>query len=405
MARCDHAVRAAAFHAWDRASLSELVTAARLGTGRYGTVVECAPGWPGCAAKIVLAKTWRARRQAYREHVVGLLQSLLLLERVTPHFPWHYGAELRATAPPASQLSIVLFMERYPTSLPDGAASLLTTAAAWGTLLFQLAQAAVALALIFGVVQNDAYPRNALVRPCACTTVVYDVAGTRYALRAPFLAVLTDYGISSGDLVVAPSVPEVAFGQAATVRVAACNLPRVRGRFAFVQPQAHVLSYRDLPVYARDLSMLLKWPSTAEQLPRAPLAVHLWSQAALHRLDGMAAALEVPAGLLLAFHAAFAPPLLASYRLDFARAPPASVPTDFALRLTLRDELLEKAERALRQAQVEEATWATAAAPDRERQTTHVSVEAPATPQGPSVAPPDAPGAALLRRPAGHAST
>lgn len=353
-------MREAAFRAWDRGALVEPRLAPRLGVGRYGTVVECAGGWPGCAAKVLLARTWHARRQAYREHVVGLLQSILLLERVTPHFPWHYGAELSVTGTPDLQLSVVLFMERYPSSLPDAAPQLLTTPDAWAVLLFQLAHAATTLAAIFGVVQNDAYPRNALVRPCARTAVVYDVAGQRYVTRAHFVAVLTDYGIASGELVVAPTAPEVvAADHGARSRLAASAVSAARGRFAAVKPTAHVLAYRDLPIYARDLAMLLKWPAIGDLLPAPPAPVHLWAQGALLQLDRAADALEAPGGLLASFHEIFAEAHLARYGIrGGVRAAPATTPADFTLRLEAREGSLAQAQQALAQAQAEDEAWA-----------------------------------------------
>ena len=343
----EHAVRAAAFAAWDRTALVDPAVAAQLGAGRYGTVVACAPGWPGCAAKRLVARSWRSRRQAYREHVVGLLQSLLLLRRVTPHFPWHYGAEVFAVPP--AQLGVVLFMERYPQALVEAAPALLATPAAWVALLFQLGHAAVALATLFGVVQNDAYPRNALVRPGPPTRTVYEVGGRRYAVHAAFLAVLTDYGIASGELLAAPQVPEVAYGNGRLQ-----GAPAVRGRYAFVQPEAHVLAYRDLPIFARDLGTLLKWPTTGDRLPPAPWAVRLWAVAALHRLDLAAAALDAPAGLLAVFHEIFAPAFLRGYGLAAAVAP-CTAPPDFVLDLGLRAELLASAREALVRVQALEA--------------------------------------------------
>jgi len=356
----EHALRKAAFLAWDRKTLIDPIVAPILGSGRYGTVVDCCPGWPGCAAKVIMAKSWRARREAYREHVVGLLQSLLLLERVTPHFPWHYAAELTTTAPPDLQLSVVLFMERYPSSLLQGAQEFLSKPDTWATLLFQLSHAATALAVIFGVVQNDTYPRNALVRPLTSSRIVYDVDGCRYSVRADFLAVLTDYGISSGDLVAAPVVPEVAFGKASDSRLTANPVPAIRGQFAFLRPTAHVLAYRDLPVYARDISMLFKWPMLVDSAPKAPLSVHLWSLAALHRLDRAAASLDTSAGLLKVFHEVFAPAFLKLYQLRSVTEAPIRATADYVLRPDARSFLLDRANQALIQAREDEASWAAA---------------------------------------------
>ena len=112
----DFEARRSAFSRWRCAPLGEL-----LGSGRYASVYACGEG---AAAKVMdlSGKSRRSRMQAYREHVVSIMQTLLLLQGVTLHFPFHYGLTVAVAKP---GLSLTLFMERFSGNLLE------TAGAAW----------------------------------------------------------------------------------------------------------------------------------------------------------------------------------------------------------------------------------------------------------------------------------
>jgi len=149
------AAREAAFRAWRCAPVGEL-----LGSGKYGSVFACGAG---AAAKVMdlSGKSRHARMQAYREHVVSIMQTLLLLHGATPHFPFHYGLTVAVAE---LGMSLTLFMERFDGNLLEKAAAALGDAAGWVHLAFQLLHGCLCLAAVFGVVHNDLYPRNVLLR-------------------------------------------------------------------------------------------------------------------------------------------------------------------------------------------------------------------------------------------------
>ena len=318
----DHDRRLAGFHAWTETPLQE-----RIGSGKYGEVFVS-----GAAAAKRLDLRGRSRgsrRQAFREHVVGLLQTLLLLERATPHLPWHYGA--RFDVEPEG-LGLSLFMERFDLSL---AAAAPLPQDAWRPLLFQLLHAVGCLSFVFGVSHNDAYPRNILLRRYATPRRVrYEVFGRPYEVEAPFLAAVTDYGIASGELLGAPGAPEVA---------SKGPLIAPGPRFSVVPPREHILRY-DLPPYSRDAYTLLKLPVYgSSEVPPAPLEERLWGLWALSRVDaGDFTRRSAPLRLLEEL---------------FPAAPHGAAPA-FRLAPDLRQRLLPRACELLKAAALEDAAWA-----------------------------------------------
>ena len=251
-----HRQRRFALKTWRPGERGELV-----GEGKYGQVYRCGPG--AVAKDLDVARRSR-REQAYREHVVGLLQTLLVLSRVTPHLPLHYGALW-------GQRRMELHMEAFDVSL-DRAGACLVDEEAWVSLFFQVWSALLALAFVFGVAHNDLYPRNVLLRAAPATApVCYEVLGRRYKVPLPFFAALTDFGVASCP-----------WGGEHAVRPSPLGAPPDLGS---LPPSRHVLQY-DLPVFARDPYSLLKWAAFPNRsLPTAPSKVVGWARAGLTRLD------------------------------------------------------------------------------------------------------------------------
>jgi len=290
--------RVAAFHRWRCAPLGEV-----LGQGRYGLVRRC--GESGVAKVIDLAKKSRgSRRQAFREHVVGVLQSILLVRRVTPHLPFHYGS--RTSLCELGGMGFVLFMERFEGNLQELAKEVLGAPRDWVCMAFQVLHGCLALALSFGIVSNDLYPRNVLVRrlpkdaSSSSRALTYLVDGVPYVLpQVSFLAATTDYGVASGQLVGAAEVPEV-FAKTEKVR-------REGTGFALVPPTAHVLQYDPpLPPFSRDPYALLKWLCYGQRgLPPTPLPVRLWALDAMTHMDGRLQDFRDPEAQATLFHHLF----------------------------------------------------------------------------------------------------
>jgi hypothetical protein len=353
----DHDARTDLFATWREAPLGEL-----LGRGRYGEVFRAGTA----AAKRMELGSERSRgsrRQAYREHVVGLLQSLLLLQRVTPHLPWHYGASLSA-APGA--FGVTLHMELFETTLPAAAPSVLVAPRCWVQLLFQLLQASAALVQTFGVCHNDAYPRNVLLRRCRRQRVAYELEGRSFVLCVDFLAALTDYGIASGELLGAPLAPEVAASKAlpssSSSSYGGGGGGGGRTTFAFVAPERHILHY-EVPPFSRDAYTLLKWAVYgAEELPAAPLNVRAWALLGTNRLDAEAARFAERAALPRFVAGLYDAGRLAAFGLGDVLEPPLrslSPPEAFCLRADAAKVLLPRALQALEIARREEEQWMT----------------------------------------------
>ena len=287
------AARARDFYAWRAGEPQE-----RVGSGKYGRV------YGSGRTSVLKESVTRAGlcKQAFREHVMGLLQTLLVLQSCTPHLPVHYGAAIAAGG---SRMRGYMYMERFEGSLLDFGARLCTEMD-WLSLLFQLFVTLVALALLFGVTHNDAYPRNILINSRArAPRVVYRVQEKSYALPWSFMAALTDFGIASTPVLMGNrSAPEV------SERLKALEPPR---DLASTAPRHHVLAYKSLPVFSRDAYTVLQWTCFAHRgLPAAPPAVRLWARSSLQLLDEIRESLEEAAGLARFFHAIFASGWLAT---------------------------------------------------------------------------------------------
>ena len=302
--------RAEKFRAWQESSLTELV-----GRGNYSRVYATSGGLAAAKVAELPHVSRSARRQAFREHVISLLQTLLVLKRASFFFPLHYGVQLStgadrgepSMARTAAAAELTLFMESFPGALPQLAPRVLLTqerkeraSGRWLALAFQLMHAVLAMSISFGISHNDLYPRNVLVRPLpeGCDVVFETVVeGVSYRLVLPFLAVVTDYGVASGQLLGGKQEPEVCRS------LEELQVPR---NFALRPPSAHILQYRGLPAFSRDPWVLLKWLCyPCAELPTQPWGLRLWALDALKRLEAQLSDFSSARAQLPLFHHIF----------------------------------------------------------------------------------------------------
>ena len=338
-----HPSRRRRYETWQEAPTQSL-----LGAGKYAQVFRAGPG---AAVKVVQlqASSRHARRQAFREHVVGLLQTLLLAARATPHLPWHFGTTFSLSP----RRAVALHMELFEETLERAGAVVLETPSLWLALIFQVLHACAALGDVFGVTHNDAYPRNVLLRRCPEQTTTYELGGGVVAFRSPFLAALTDFGIASGELLGAPLAPEVAALKGlASARPTSEPAPR-----AFLPPDRHVLHYALRPE-ARDFYTVLGWTTFGHDgLPPPPLNVRAWALQATRLLDAEQASSSRPAqgGLARFMMRLYDARRLHSLGLAGALAPPAA--PRFSLAEDAREQLLPAALAAMEAARASDRQW------------------------------------------------
>ena len=272
---------------------------AEIGRGKYGRVLLCGDE---AVVKVLNAENgkraaWRRVKQSYREHVLGIIQSLMVTRSMTPHLVMHFGASV---VPSPGRCSISLYMERFEGSLEAAGEALLRSAQDWRGLLFQVTSAMATLAVLLQVVQNDLYPRNILFKrlPAECHAV-YDIFGKGYSLATSTLFAITDFGICGSPLL------DSRLACSPEVHVP----PQARPKdFGLWHAPHHVLSYPDLPPYSRDAYLAFKWPVyRSRHLPPAPEDVKAWATDALTFLDLHAEAFNKPEGLLRLLHHAFVP--------------------------------------------------------------------------------------------------
>ncbi len=287
------------FHDWRGASPA----GASVGKGNYGTVFKCGDG---AVVKVVneVRKSTGAAKLAFREHVMSLLQSVLVLRRHTPHLPLHYGLE--ASHGPPKSLSLKLYLEAFDCSLDAAPSDSLAEPGDWVALLFQVASAVLCVARLLEVCHNDLYPRNVLLRRGHCR-FRYDHFGAKHELSWHSLAVLTDFGVCSGPLLGSRAGPEVKRTPVA---------PRSVVPFGQQPPGLHVLNHTYLPPYSRDPYLLFKWGAfRCKGLPRAPGAVEGWCRAVLAHMDQHQADFSKPCATQAVFELAFSPKALSAHGL------------------------------------------------------------------------------------------
>lgn len=298
--------RVRSFDAWMTCDL-----AGEIGRGNYSKVFLTTD----CSAAAKVAAYPRAslstRKQAFREHVVSLLQTLLVLRRVTPFHPLHYGSAFDASGTP----SLTMYMESFEGSLEVLGAQVLASPVDWAKIAFQVCHGTLALSLLFEVTHNDLYPRNILVRRLPeATRVSLAVEGVAYDLELASLAVVTDYGIASGPCL-GCELPEVSSGLN--------RLQTMPAWFAPTPLKEHVLVYAQLPAYARDPFVILKGLLYApgSELPVPPLSVKLWGLDALRRMVAALGDFSEPRAQLRLFHHLFHEDNLRAFKLEALTAP------------------------------------------------------------------------------------
>jgi serine/threonine protein kinase len=298
----DNNDRVKRFYAWRKGELG-----AAIGKGNYGTVFRCGDG---AVVKVVgdVRKSSGSAKLAYREHVMSLLQSVLVLRHHTPHLPLHYGLEATQTGPKA--LSMSLYLEAFDCSLDASPVECLVRPNDWVALIFQVSSAVLCVAKLLDVCHNDLYPRNVLVRRYPgghSHRICYNHFGLRHEVWWHSLTVLTDFGVCSSPLLASRGGPEVK----RTPVVSRGVVP-----FGRQPPSAHVLNHTYLPPFSRDFYMLFKWGAfKTKGLPRAPESVALWCRAALDYLDKHQPAFTKPQATLRAFECVFSPSSLATHSL------------------------------------------------------------------------------------------
>lgn len=313
-----------------------------IGSGKYGKIYLC-----GSSLEAVLKETWTSGKkpssckQAFREHVIAILQTLLVLDAQTPHLPLHYGACINACR---GQMQGHMYMEKFDGSLQDLGHVCLLHAVDWAALAFQLMYSLVVLSELFHLVHNDLYPRNVLIScDVAAPAVRYRVDGRLYSVPWRHFAALTDFGIaSSGELLGCRSVPEVAD------RLVSSPPDE---HFGDEAPTKHILRYVSLPAFSRDAYTLFKWIRfPTKSLPPPPCTVRRWAAACLRLMDETREELAEPSGLRAIFHTIFGQEWMTQHELPpFAVADDDDGDADFALRANSAQKasLLLRAEAAL----------------------------------------------------------
>lgn len=290
--------RVAAFAAWSEPDgpLGRL-----LGRGKYGAVYAVR----GAAVKVQRVEgpladrsspQWRRLRQAYREHVLGVVQSLLVANRVTPHVVMHFGAQLR---PGPHACDVRMYMEAFDGSLDGkGAAELLTDDRSFRGMALQVTQGLAALAECLRLVHNDLYPRNILYRRTPARDADYQVCGRSYWLRGSCaLYAITDFGLAGTPLLQSQE------GNYPDMRPPQVD---VGTPFGTLSAPRHVLCYRKLPPFSRDLYALFRSvarPFSGSPVP--PAETRRWAAGVLRALDSGVPDTSGPEGVAEVLELAF----------------------------------------------------------------------------------------------------
>lgn len=275
------AARVDGFRRWERGPVGIV-----LGSGKYGTVFKVEHG----AMKESTIKRDKTSlvKQLHREHISGILQSLLVFNKVTPHLPVHFGFHFV----PSPEGAITRFyMEEFHGSLASLASQILFTPRDWHVTAFQIISPLTVLANVFLVSHNDLYPRNVLVNRIEFTrNVTYQIGAHTYSVPWPFMLALTDFGLSSSTVLGGTTLPELAMG------LAPSTLPK---RFGSQPSQRHILYYKELPQFSRDMYTLLKWFAfPMKTFPRPPPVVKNWATRSLEWIDERQQDLKDPQPLL-----------------------------------------------------------------------------------------------------------
>lgn len=266
----------------------------QIGKGKYGTVYSI-----GDAYVLKRSSTSRQRghmcRQAFREHVIGILQTIAVLEGCTPHLPIHYAVRIGVND---KSMRGDMYMEKFSGSLHDFSGACLRNSSEWICLAFSILHSCITLAHLYGICHNDLYPRNVLISPkVQLTSVVYLCDNVLYDLDWPFFAAVTDFGVSTSSILMGEQMfPEVMKGQAHCI---------ASPNFGRKPPENHILKYKNLPIFSRDLYTVLKWFKYSSSLPAPPPSIQQWATISLELLDNTSHRLHTFEGTMRIFNQIF----------------------------------------------------------------------------------------------------
>jgi serine/threonine protein kinase len=296
-------IRAENFFLWKKG-----LKGLKIGKGSYGTVFRSGEG---AVVKEIEAtkKTPSGIKLAYREHVMSILQSFLVLEGHTPHLPLHYGVETSPIGP--DLLSFHFYLEAFDCSLEAAPPRTLSTDKDWVCLLFQVSSALVCISHLLDVCHNDLYPRNVLIRFHPLNVykkIRYDHYGIKHEVEWHALAALTDFGICSSPLLGSARGPEVKKKPITENEdIPFGNVPT---------GGSHVLNYTKLEPFSRDPYMLFKWGKfKVKGLPMAPASVRIWCTEVLSEIDCNTHRFHTGDGVIWIFKLAFDQLLLEKNKL------------------------------------------------------------------------------------------
>lgn len=281
---------------WMKLKSSQLSTGDLLGSGKYGSVyalVSC----PKIAAKTCAADLKsRGLKQAFREYIISLLQKILLESRCTPNLVMHFGSSpLKANG----ELSLKFYMERCDGSLDRMAPEVLRKDADWSSAIFQALSACVVLGETYGIVHNDLYARNMLVKwnrkgESSSRRTLYKLFGEDFLLVSDFLLVICDFGMAASRLLDAPlAAPELKY-----------EIPSkgYGGCFKSLGGGDHILKF-SVPPYTRDVYTVMRYGAAKGSLGVEPPAKIVgWAEDCLKAVDLRHSEFSAPRGLTRAVH-------------------------------------------------------------------------------------------------------
>ena len=267
-----------------------------LGSGKYGKVYRVNDSSVKKECKIRSREN--TLKQAFREHVVGILQTLLVTSSYTPHLPIHFDACMHIDL--EKSLTGHMYMESFTGSLQDIGAEVLLNPWDWINLSFQVLSGVVILADLLLLTHNDLYPRNILLKKCvSAKKVKYKITKETYILSWSFLAVITDFGISSSSEFMGQcELPEV---------TQSLNELQVPEKFGSVHNKCHILQFKKLPIFSRDLYTFFKAIHFgSKKMPEIPQEAEVWTGRCLDYLDSHQHEFKESTACLDFFHCIFA---------------------------------------------------------------------------------------------------
>ena len=280
-----------------------------IGEGKYGKVYRDSEG---VVVKEVRAKlNIRGMTSPFREKVAAILQSLLVMHSVNPHFPLHFGFDC-TPIPRIDKLDLSYYIEEFDTALDKVSHEILgSDPEAWLCAIFQLMSAIYTYSHIFQIVHNDLYPRNVLVKNTKRKErFQYNIFGARYCHHCSFMLAVTDFGLCGSPLLQSKeNSPEVS--------ASLSKKSYESGRFGKLSPTKHILYYKALPPFARDIYTVLKWiVYPPRNFAHAPRNVARWCTNALDNVDKNERHFDTPKGIAKIFDFMFSEGELAAFGFE-----------------------------------------------------------------------------------------